>query len=434
MPAAILVPAMTYPTRTVRLRLSTMMFLQFAVLGTWRVIIARHMGHLGFSGAEMGYVFSTTALGALVSPLAAGWAADRWLPAQVFTGISHLIGAGLLVTAWLQTGFWGLWGTMLAYTVVTLPTLATTNAIVFRHLADTEKFGNIRVWGTVGWIVINVLISAYLRAWETLSPGAARIGDGLLAGAVLSVVLGLFCFSLPDTPPLRRGGNPYEFLKAVRAMADRNFAVVLVVAFAVYTQVPIHYNQALLFLTEQAHGLGMAESSANLILTIGQVAEIAAMLLLAPFVRAWGIRRTVVLGILAWALRYAIFAVVRRPEWIALAQLLHGLCYTFFAVGAMIAVERLSSRDLRASAQGMLVFATTGLGMLIGNLFSGWLYDLFELPDGGHAWAGIFSVPIAVTLLSAVAFVLLFRDPPRTAAAVVVGERAGAESGERSAT
>ncbi len=396
-------------------RLSLMMFLEFAILGTWRIILSRHMAGLGFSGAQIGYVFSTSAIGAMVSPVIAGWVVDRFVPVQVFLGWSHLIGAGLLFLAWRQTTFPGLFAMMGAYTIVAIPTLALSNTIVLRNIEDRRRFGIIRVWGTLGWVFISVAVSVYLRFWEAATPGRSRIGDALLAGAALSGVLGLFSFRLPPTPPLRAGRSPYGFLKELGSMMRGDFAVLLIVTFVGATQVPIFYNLGMLFLTEPGRGLGMAESGANLLLTVGQVSEIAVMLLLASSLRRWGIRRTIFLGFLAWAVRFSLFAVGRSIGAIVLAQLLHGFCYTFVVIGGTIAVDRLSRPDLRASGQGLYVFATAGLGMFLGNLLSGWVYDFFEMPGGGHLWGAIFTVPIAVTLLCAIGFLVRFRDSAGTA-------------------
>ncbi len=391
-------------------RLSIMMFLQFAIWGSWAVLVAGHMRNLGFSDPQINLVYLTTAIGAMLSPLIAGWIADRFLPNQVFTGGVHLVGAALLVVAWRQQTFNGLFAVVLAYAVLYMPTIALTNAIAFHHMPDSRKFGFIRVWGTIGWIVINWVMSLYLRMWEQWAPGASRIGDCLVAAAILSALMGLYCFSLPHTPPSKQAQNPYAFLDALKLTANRNFAVLLVISFVVAIELPFYYNLTFLFLTEPGTGIGLRESQANLAMSLGQIAEVLIMLLLAPALRYLGMRTTILLGILAWPLRYAIFA-LGQPTWLVVAaQGLHGICYSFFFVGGMIAVERLASKDIRASAQGLIVFATNGVGMLIGSLLAGQVANFFLLETGGHAWAKIFLVPIAITVVAAVAYALLFNE------------------------
>ena len=145
-------------------------------------------------------------------------------------------------------------------------------------------------------------------------------------------------------------------------------------------------------------------------MSLGQVGEVVLMLLLWPSIRYLGMRNTIFLGILAWPVRYAIFAMV-QPAWLIIAaQTLHGICYSFFFVGGMIAVERLSPKDIRASAQGLIVFATNGIGMLVGHFVSGQVHDYFARPDGTHNWPMIFTIPIAVTIFAGVAFLLLFNE------------------------
>jgi nucleoside transporter len=288
-----------------------------------------------------------------------------------------------------------------------MPTIALTNAIAFHHMGESEKFGNVRLWGTIGWIAINWGMSLYLRYWEEIAPGVPHVGDCLLATAVLSLLMGLYCFTLPNTPPSKESLNPYAFLEALKLARNRNFLVLLIISFVVAIELPFYYNLTFLFLTDTVAGVGMVASSANLAMSLGQVAEVGLMLLLGVSLSRWGMKTTILLGILAWPVRYAIFA-IGEPMWlIVVAQSLHGICYSFFFVGGMIAVERLRPKDIRASAQGLIVFATNGAGMLIGHFFSGRIHDYYALPEGGYNWAMIFMVPIAITIAAA-AFIIYF--------------------------
>jgi nucleoside transporter len=404
-------------------RLSIMMFVEFAVWGAWSVLLGKHMEHLGFSGKQIGLVYLTTALGAMLSPLVAGWIADRFMPNQIFTGIVHLLGAVLLILAWRQTEFAGMFVALLIYAALYMPTIALTNAIAFHHMKDSKKFGNIRVWGTIGWIVVNWILSGYLLIWGWYRADAWRVGDCLLVAAILSAVMGVYCFTLPNTPPAKQAKNPYSFIEAFRLMSNHNFAVLLVISFVVAIELPFYYSYTIIFLTDTSAGVGLSPGWANAAMSLGQVAEIALMLLLAPSLRRLGMRMTIVLGILAWPLRYAIFAVGQPWYLVVGAQALHGICYSFFFAGGMIAVERLCQKDIRASAQGLLLFATNGVGMLIGNLISGPLYDLFVAAHTNHAWPKFFMVPIAVTIVGAIAFAVLFKERRFQADAAVIEQR-----------
>jgi MFS family permease len=250
------------------LRLSIMMFLQFAVWGAWAVVIGGHMRHLGFTGKQISYVFGTTAFGSLISPLIAGWIADRLMPAQIFTAVSHFVGAILLFIAWRQTEFWPLWTSILLYAVLYMPTIALTNAIAFHHMRDAQKFGNVRVWGTIGWIAVQWFMAAYLRFWEVRTPGVSHTGDSLLVAGIVSILMGLYCLTLPNTPPAKEAKNPYAFLEALQLRVNRNFAVLLTISFIVAIELPFYYNLTFLFLTEPRHptlrlgGVGLPESTA----------------------------------------------------------------------------------------------------------------------------------------------------------------------------
>lgn len=387
-----------------------MMFLQFAIWGSWAVLIAGHMQNLGFTGKQISYVFGTTAFGSIVSPLIAGWIADRFVSAQWFAALSHFLGGVLMLVAWKQSSFLPMWTAIVVYALLYMPTIALTNAISFRHMGDSKKFGNIRVWGTLGWIAINWILSLYLRYWENRDAVAAHAGDFLVFTAALSFLMGLYCLSLPNTPPSREAKNPYAFLEAFALTRNRNFAVLLIISFVVAIELPFYYNLTYLFLTESGHGVGLAGSSANFAMSLGQVAEVLVMLLLFPSIRKLGTRWTIFIGILAWPVRYTVFA-IGYPAWLVVAsQTLHGICFSFFFVGGMIAVERLSPKDIRASAQALLIFATNGVGMLVGHFVSGRVHDYFALADGGHDWAKIFIVPIAITIVAAIAFIFLFNE------------------------
>ena len=407
--AAATAPGASRPT-LVTTRLSIMMFLEFAVWGAWAVLIAGHMRNLGFTDPQINYVYLTTAIGAMLSPLIAGWIADRFLPNQIFTGSVHLVGAVILFIAWRQNTFAALWTAVFVYAILYMPTIALTNGVAFHHMKAAKNFGYIRVWGTIGWICINWFMSAYLRFWENRAPDVPHIGDCLLVAAAISALMGLYCFTLPNTPPSKEAKNPYAFLEALKLTSNRNFAVLLVISFIVAIELPFYYNLTFLFLTESGAGVGLSDSTANFAMSLGQVGEVALMLLLAPSLKHIGMRGTIFLGILAWPVRYAIFA-IGQPWWLVVAaQTLHGICYSFFFVGGMIAVERLSHKDIRASAQGLIVFATNGVGMLIGSLVAGHVADYFLTPNVGHTWWKIFMVPIVVTIVAAVAFIALFKE------------------------
>ncbi len=411
------------PPGLLSLRLSIMMFLQFAVWGAWSVVIAGHMEqNLHFSGKQISLVFGTTAIGSILAPLIAGWIADRYLPSQLFSALSHLVGAVLLFIAWWITppaaagvrgNFPLLYGVMLLYALTYMPTIALTNTVAFYHMGQSEKFGNIRVWGTLGWIAVQTLLGLYLGAWGDRS--AAHQRDCLMIAGVAALAMGLYCFSLPNTPPSKEAKNPYAFIEAFKLTRNRNFAILLLISFIVAIELPFYYNLTYLFLTEKSAaglgGIGLTPGHAQLAMTLGQWGEVLLMFLLFYSLRKGGMRLTIFLGILAWPLRYIVFS-IGQPVWLVIAsQTLHGICYSFFFVGGMIAAERICHKDIRASAQALMVFATNGCGMLVGHFLSGIIHDACrDAATGLHNWPRIFLLPIAVTVAAAIIFWLKFDE------------------------
>jgi nucleoside transporter len=406
-------------------RLSAMMFLEFAVWGAWSVMIAPHMNHMGFTGVQIGAVFGTTAIGAILAPMIGGWIADRFMPSQIFTGLAHLVGAVLLFVAYGQTTFAGLWWVMLFYSLTYFPTIALTNNIAFHHMGNSDKFGYVRAWGTIGWIAIQFAASYYLASLETgAGAGQSHAGLTLVIAGIAAIVMGLYSFTLPNTPPSKSAKNPYAFLEAVKLMSNPNFRLLLIVSVVVAIELPFYYNLTPLFFGEPhgaalgMGGLGMVESLVQRRMLIGQCGELVMMFLLAWMILKGGMRWTIFLGILAWPVRYAIFAIGQPANLVIASQALHGVCYSFFFAGGMIAVERLAHRDIRASAQGLLVFATNGLGMFAGNFIAGQVSDHFKQQIGmeagkpiwQHNWMMIWMVPIIVTVIAGIAFISMWNE------------------------
>jgi len=384
------------------------------------VLLSGHMGSLGFSGKQISYVYATGALAALISPLVAGWLADRYWSSQRFLAACQLLSAPVLLVAWLQTGFSGFWIAMAIFALIRLPAMTLSNVVAFYHLGRSERFGYVRVWGTVGWIAVSWGLSLYLRLWEEES---AHLGDGLLVGAVMFAISGLYSLTLPHTPPggspAATGGKPrpYAFLSAFALLRQRNFAAIVVIAFISSAVSPFYYNFSFLFLTDPAE-ISLAPSTANWAQSLGQVVEIAVLLALASSLRRLGIKRILLVGIGAQAVRFSVFA-LGGPTWLVIGSMgVHGFIFTFFFIGLVIAVEELSEPEYRASAQGLLTFARRGIGSLLGQAAAGRAYDACALPEGGHNWTPIFAIPAAVTVFTLVLFVVLYRDGSGAQAAV----------------
>ncbi len=391
--------------RDVRWRLSMMMFLQYAVWGVWSPVIAAYFEKLGFSGTQYGFILSLLPLGCMIAPFCGGQLADRYISTEKLLAILHLAGGIFLCAMARVTGYGSVTVLMLLWALMYAPTLALTNSITFHHLPDAKnKFGLVRVWGTIGWIAAGLLLTGVRKMWPEGLPGLSG-ADSLWLGGFLSIALGLFCLALPHTPPAKSGESPWAFLSALKLLRDPSFAFFTVIIFVVSTELMFYYVLTAPFLET----IGIQSANIPAVMTIAQAAEIGTMLALPRMLTKWGVRKTMALGILAWPIRYAVFA-FGEPTWLVIAALsLHGVCYVCFFVVAYIHVDSVATPDIRASAQAFITFVALGAGMFIGSLFAGWIRDYFSTAQGTN-YAYVFSVPCGLTILCALIFFLSFKE------------------------
>ena len=392
-------------TTSTRVKLSAMMFLQYFVWGAWYVTMGTWLGEtLHFSGEQIGLAAGSTALAAMISPFFVGMVADRFLATERILAALHVIGGIVLFYASTQTTFAGFYGVLLVYTLCYMPTLALSNSLSFRQMIDPgREFPPIRVLGTIGWIVAGLTIGT-LGLEATATP--LRIAGGA------SVLLGLFCLALPHTPPLektsgtRASWSDILGLDALKLLGERSFAIFVLGSFLICIPLQFYYAFANLFLNE----LNVTNAAGKM--TLGQMSEIFFMLVMPWFFRRLGIKWMLLVGMAAWAARYAFFAYGNNAElvWMLYAGiLLHGICYDFFFVTGQIYVDKKAPGDLRAAAQGFIAFVTLGVGMFIGSWASGRVVDAFRV-GSGHDWNRIWLVPAAGAAIVLVLFALFFRS------------------------
>jgi len=390
-----------------------MMFLQFFVWGSWFVTLGTFLGNnLGATGSQIGMAFSTQSWGAIIAPFVIGLIADRYFNAERILGILHILGALLMYQMYVSADFTAFYPYVLAYMISYMPTLALVNSIAFRQMENpSEEFSKIRVWGTIGWIAAGLVIS-YLFSWD--APGAISSGllkNTFIMSAASSLILGLFSFTLPATPPGIAKGEKLLLkdilgLDALRLLKDRNFAVFFFSSVLICIPLAFYYQNANPFLSE----MGVANPTGKM--TIGQVSEVGFMLLLPIFLSRYGIKKTLLFGMLAWVLRYLMFAFGNNEELVVMLLLgiaLHGICYDFFFVSGQIYTDSKAGDKFKSSAQGMITLATYGVGMLVGFWVAGQITDFYVL-EAGHDWRGIWVVPAGFALLVFFAFMLTFRS------------------------
>ncbi len=402
---------------TTRLQLSTMMFLNFFIWGAWFVTLGTFLStNLNASGAETGSVFSTQSWGAIIAPFIIGLIADRYINAERILGALHLAGAVLMYQMYNATEISSFFPYVLVYMILFMPTLALVNSVSFNQMRNPEKdFGSIRVWGTIGWIVAGLLIS-YLFHWdspENIQGGLLR--NTFLMAAIASAVLGVYSFTLPKTPPSRKSNEKVSVreiigLDALKLLKDRNFAVFFIASILICIPLAFYYQIANPFLAN----IGMDNPTGKM--TIGQISEVLFLLLLPVFFTRFGFKLTILIGMLAWALRYVLFAYGDAGElgfMLLLGIALHGICYDFFFVSGQIYTNSKAGEKFKSAAQGLITLATYGVGMLIGFATAGYITDMYTSADGTFDYRMIWLIPAAIAFAVMVLFLLLFKDDSR---------------------
>ena len=401
-------------------RLSLMMFLEYFIWGVWYVTLGTWLGQsLRFTGAQIGLVAGTTAIGAIVSPFLVGLIADRLFATQKVLAVVHGLGALLLFLASSQATFGPVYFLVLLYALCYMPTLSLTNSLAFRQMSDPKtEFGPIRVLGTGGWIVAGLLIG-------TLKLEATAIPMRLAASA--SILMAFYCLTLPDTPPLMKATQfriGDVFPAEVRSLfRERAFTIFVLASFLICVPLQFYYAFTNLFLNE----VGVKNAAGKM--TGGQMSELFCMLLIPWFFRRLGVKYMLIAGMLAWTLRYLFFAYGNSGSgmWMLwLGILLHGICYDFFFVTGQIYVDRKAPLALRAAAQGMITLITYGAGMLLGSWLSGYVVDLYAYTDAQgtvtHAWRSIWMVSAGCSAAVLLLFFFTFRDTDKQSHSAIASE------------
>lgn len=384
---------------TVRAQLSVMMFLQFFIWGAWYVTAPNYLGTIGFKAGDFGWTYSVGPIAGMISPFFVGMIADRFFAAQRVFGVMHLLGAVAMLGATIlmkalepSPALINLvfFGHMLAY----FPTIALANTIAMKNMTNSEKeFPLIRVFGTIGWIAANFVVS--WCGWST------KIQMFHLTAAS-AALLGLFSFALPNTPPNREASVSFRQvlgLDALVLLRNRSYLVFIISSMLICIPLAFYYQIAsrvvemadfTSFGTFQtlASTLGFGDAIAA-VMSFGQISEIFFMIVMPFFFARLGVKWMLAVGMLAWVTRYALFAfgAPDQVRWMILAGIiLHGICYDFFFVTGQIYTDQIATKQIRAQAQGMLVLFTLGLGMFIGAQVAGHI-EAKHTTEASKAWA-----------------------------------------------
>ena len=400
--------------RPMLFRLGSMMFLEFFIWGAWFVTLGTYLGQgpLHADGSQIAAAFLSQSIGAIIAPFVVGLIADRYFAAKRILGVLQVAGAGLLWWASQAATFPAFLTLIMVYMVLFMPTLALVNSVAMRHMENPEKqFPPVRVAGSVGWIVAGVLI-AWL-GWEH----AHRLEWTFRMAAMASLLLGLYAFTLPDTPPLKRGANVSMSdilgLDSLRLLKSRSYLVFFLASVAICIPLSFYYNFTNPFLND----LGVRGAAG--LQSLGQASEVVLMLAMPFFFTRLGVKKMLALGMAAWVARYVLFAYGDVNAGYALLVggiILHGICYDFFFVTGQIYTDAHAGARFRSGAQGFITLATYGVGMLIGTYLSGFVVDRFTV-DGVHDWRSIWMVPASIAFAVLLVFLFLFKERSARAAA-----------------
>lgn len=400
---------------TTRVKLSFMMFLEFFIWGAWFVTLGTFLNiNLNATGLESANVFSTQSFGAIIAPFIIGLIADRYFNAERILGVLHLIGAFLMYQMYSASNVAVFYPYVLAYMIAYMPTLALVNSVSFRQMNNPEKeFSSIRVWGTIGWIIAGLVIS-YLFHWDSgdsLREGALR--NTFLMAGIASLILGVYSFVLPKTPPIaREAGQKSSIaeilgLDALKLLNKKDFLVFFVSAILICIPLAFYYQNANPFLSD----IGLPNPTGKM--AIGQISEALFLLLLPVFFSRFGFKKTILFGMIAWAIRYVLFAYGNADElsfMLIIGIALHGICYDFFFVSGQIYTDARAGEKYKSSAQGLVTLATYGVGMLIGFWVAGFVTEYYKEAEVTNFWQSVWIVPASIAAVVFVLFFIFFKE------------------------
>jgi len=415
-------------TLGLRVRLSLMMALVYGVMGSWFPLLAVHLKDLGLSGQQRGWVFATFALGSLTAPLWIGRLADRWIEAQrllgrIFAAASAIL--ALIASGWIQSAS-GMLGLFLIYWMIVAPAMSLSTTIALRNLPKPgEQFSGVRLWGTIGWMLAGWVV-AQVMAWTGSDASGRGAFEAFAVGSTLAIALALYSTRLPRTPPLATSSSDgrgwAEAIDDVKVLLRGRPTVALYfgTAFGVTLTLPYMFQVQPTYL-ETA---GLPRPWIAPAMTMGQMSEIGALWSLPWMLRRWGYRGTMAVGISAWVLRYGSLC-LDPPLWLAIAGIpLHGFAIAWFTIPGVMFLDAHAPADRRATAQGLNVVVTAGLGALLGNLIAGAIMDL-----SGERYPVVFAVPFGVNASLLLIWGVLgrrLRSRHRSERGAPVAEQAGA--------
>jgi nucleoside transporter len=391
----------------IKFKLSLMMLLQYMMYAVWWVPLAAYLTNLDVGSTQKALILSSMAFGCMASPLV-GMVADRFWPAQKVLAILNFIHAFMLLWAGTTSNPDVLFISLLLGMFAYMPSWSLTSAIAMAHL-PSEDFPKIRVFGSIGWVASGIFSIIFISFLNTDFDGT---NIPFYCGAGVSLLAAFFNFSLPDTPPLAKGQKATLVdafgLGTLQLMKDRNFAIFIVLSFLSMIPFAMYFSYFSQFL--QSINIQYISITINW----GVLAEMGFMLLVPLAIKKFGLRKTMIMGLVALSIRYFSFyagGVVTQPWMYYIGILIHGLIFGFFYVGGQIYIDQKAPGHLKSQAQGFIFLITFGAGLLVGNFISARLIEMYRIP-GGYNWNAIWGITTILSLILLVAFAILFKERP----------------------
>jgi len=389
------------------LSLSAMMYLDYAVRGSWGPVLSAHLlGPLKMTGKQASWVYAMYPLGCIVAPMIGGQIVDRWIPTEWFLGIANLVGGVALLFAMRATTFRSMLGWIGLHCLFFAPTIGLISSLAFAHMPDPSGYFRVRVWSSVAWVTVGWILSGW-RSWSSRKGVSFRGSDALLLGAVFSFVMAAYCpLCLPHTPPTGGAHWAAAWTPLVAMLSEWKVLVFLLLSLVICTQLQFYYIGTSKFLED----IGFSRTHVPAIMAVAQIATVASMVAILPSVfQICGYRWTMALGTIFWLALYIAY-LIQSPRWlIVVAQGFHGLAYAFFIDTAIIYVNKIAPIEIRHTAQSLFIVITIGLGLFLGTPYSGFVLDRCRR-EGKIHWRGYFATPCLPLAICIIAFILLFTE------------------------
>jgi MFS family permease len=395
------------------LRVSALMFLEFAIWGAWMPVLAlRLLGPMKLNGKQTGWIYATFPLASIFSPILAGYLADKYFNAEHVILVCHAMGAILMFVAAKQTKFWGMFCSMFAYSIFYTATIPLITTVLYSNPGAAKVDGWVWFWAPVSWALVGYFLTGLRQVRKVGGDGP----DSLYLAAILSLVMIGACLIQMPTKP---AGLDNPIAEALKMFQNSSYLTFMLVQLVVIGMQQFYFVGTGQFLQDR----GVSGKNVSAVMALAQATQAAATILLLGWLLGWpaehghgkfdGYQLAFIVGSLCWSVLFCVYIVTKQKFVLSLVQAFHGLAYVFFVIGGQIFVKTMAAPEVRATALSLLAIATTGVGLFLGTQLTGFVMQKNSV-DGKFQWPKIWAVPLAITLAGAIVFAVAFKVPSPT--------------------